>query len=88
MIKEYSFKYGDGVVSLPLEENQVISILDGNKTKTINNIKEELYSSLDNPISSDSLEIIASKVKSIVLVVSDMTRFWMRQDLIVPHIIS
>lgn len=88
MIKEYSFKYGDGVVSLLLEENQVISVLDGNKTKTISNIKEELYSSLDNPFCSDSLRIVAAKAKSIVLVVSDMTRFWMRQDLIVPHIVS
>ena len=74
-------------MSLPIEENQIISVIEGHETKPLDDIKSALYQSLDTPIESDSLETIASKAGKIAIIVSDMTRFWMRQDLIVPLII-
>ena len=88
MKKNYQFRYGSGTVSLPIEENQIISVIEGHETKPLDDIKTALYQSLDTPIESDSLEAIASKAGKIVIVVSDMTRFWMRQDLIVPLIVK
>ncbi len=87
MKKNYQFRYGSGTVSLPIEENQIISVIEGHETKPLDDIKSALYQSLDTPIESDSLETIASKAGKIAIIVSDMTRFWMRQDLIVPLII-
>ena len=88
MKKNYQFRYGSTTVSIPVEESQVISVIEGNTTEPLSDIKGALYSSLDYPIDSESLEKAASKASSIVIVVSDMTRFWMRQDIIVPHLVE
>ena len=87
MKKEYTFRYGSTSVTLPVEENQVIGVIEGNDVKPLEDIEGALVSALDNPIESKSLYDIASKASSIVLVISDMTRFWMRQDIIVPLIV-
>ena len=74
MKKNYQFRYGSGTVSLPIEENQIISVIEGHETKPLDDIKSALYKSLDTPIESDSLEAIASKAGKIVIVVSDRSR--------------
>ena len=88
MKKDFQFRYGSTTVTLPIEESQIIDVIEGHETKPLDDIKGALYSSLDNPIESAPLESIASKASKIVIVVSDMTRFWMRQDIIVPLIVG
>ena len=88
MKKNFQFRYGSTTVTLPIEDSQIIDVIEGHETKPLDDIKGALYSSLDNPIESASLESIASKASRIVIVVSDMTRFWMRQDIIVPLIVE
>lgn len=88
MKKDYSFRYGDRIITIPLEESQVLEVLYGNETKPIENIREELFSSLDSPVESKSLSALVREDYKIVIIISDMTRYWMRQDLIVPLLIS
>ena len=87
MKKNYQFRYGNTTVTLPIEENQVIGVIEGNETPVLDDIEGELYKVLDNPIESAPLSEVASKASSIALIVSDMTRFWMRQDIIVPLLV-
>lgn len=75
-------------MTIPVEEDQVIGVIEGNKTEPIDDIEKSLAESLDNPIGTESLEKVASAASSIVIVISDMTRFWMRQDLIVPLLVK
>ena len=88
MKKEYKFRYGNTTVSLPVEEDQVIGVIEGNEIEPIKDIREALLGALDAPIDSLPLSDVASKASSIVIVVSDMTRYWMRQDIIVPLIVE
>ena len=88
MKKEYKFRYGNTTVSLPVEENQVIGVIEGNEIEPIKDIRGALLGALDAPIDSLPLSDVASKASSIVIVVSDMTRYWMRQDLIVPLLVD
>ena len=88
MKKEYKFRYGNTAVSLPVEENQVIGVIEGNEIEPIKDIRGALLGALDAPIDSLPLSDVASKASSIVIVVSDMTRYWMRQDIIVPLIVE
>lgn len=87
MKKNYQFRYGNTTVTLPIEENQVIGVIEGNETPVLDDIEGELYKVLDNPIESVPLSEVASKASSIAIIVSDMTRFWMRQDIIVPLLV-
>ena len=87
MKKNYQFRYGNTTVTLPIEENQVIGVIEGNETPVLDDIEGELYKVLNNPIESAPLSEVASKASSIAIIVSDMTRFWMRQDIIVPLLV-
>ena len=88
MKKDYQFRYGSTAVTIPIDDDQVIGIIDGNTTKRLDDIKGALIDALDNPIESESLQAVASRASSIVIVISDMTRYWMRQDLIVPILVD
>ena len=87
MKKNYQFRYGNTTVTLPIEENQVIGVIEGNETPVLDDIEGELYKVLDNPIESAPLSEVASKASSIAIIVSDMTRFWMRQNIVVPLLV-
>ena len=88
MKKDYQFRYGSTAVTIPIEEDQVIGVIDGNSTKPLSDIDGALIEALDNPIESEPLQAVASRASSIVIVISDMTRYWMRQDLIVPLLVD
>lgn len=88
MKKDYQFRYGSTTVTIPVEEDQAIGVIDGNSTKPLSDIKGALIDALDNPIESEPLQAVASRASSIVIVISDMTRYWMRQDLIVPLLVD
>lgn len=87
-MKNYTFAYGKGAVTLPLDERGVIAELHGNDVPAIADIPAALAQSLDAPIDSAPLCARVHAGDKVALVVSDMSRFWMRQDLVVPHIID
>ena len=85
-MKEYSFAYGKGSVTLPLDERQVLGVLHGKAVLPLPDIKKALWESLDDPIDAAPLRTLAVPGQKIALVVSDITRLWMRQDLVIPHL--
>ncbi len=88
MTKDYVFKYGSSEVSLSLNSDQVISVIEGNSIKPLEDIGKALYESLDNPIDSAPLSTVARDAGKIVIIVSDMTRLWMRQDVLAPYLVE
>ena len=87
-MKTYDFAYGNGTVSVPLEEANILAELHGNTVEPIKNIKEALWASLNAPIDSAPLSKRIAPNGTVALVVSDMSRFWMRQDLVIPHLVN
>ena len=87
-MKEYKFRYGNTSVSIPVDESQVIGVIEGNNTTPLSNISGALMDAIDNPIDSAPLSEVAEKASSNAIIVSDMTRYWKRQDLIVPLIVD
>lgn len=87
-VKKYTFEYGKTKVELEIKSGTILGELSGNTKIELSDIKKELYSTFENPIESLPLKDLISKNEKITLVISDMTRFWMRQDLVIPHIIN
>lgn len=87
-MKTYRFAYGSGTVEFPLEEKNIIGELHGNVVEPISDIRKELWASLDAPIDSAPLCRRVTPGSTVALVVSDMSRFWMRQDLVVPLLVE
>ena len=71
--------------SLPEGEN--IQELHGNVTEPIQDIARALQDSLEHPIDQVPLKEYLNPSDQVTLIISDMSRFWMRQDLVVPHLI-
>ena len=87
-MKTYNFKYGHGSVSLSLNEADILAELHGTETPPISDIRSALFASLEQPIDSAPLRQRVRPGDRVALVISDMTRFWMRQDLVVPHLVD
>ncbi len=86
-MKEYSFPYGDTAVTMQLDETQILGVLEGHATPPIEDIPAALRKALDCPLDAQPLSLRLHGQEKICLVISDMSRFWMRQDLVIPHLV-
>ena len=86
-MKDYQFAYGKGSVTVPLDEDSVRAVLHGNEAPAMPDIRAGLLESLERPIGAKPLCEEVPAGASVALVVSDMSRFWMRQDLVIPHLV-
>ncbi|MCR4707770.1 MAG: nickel-dependent lactate racemase [Clostridiales bacterium] len=87
-MKDFTFRYGDDVVTLSLPEEQILAVLRGHDTPPIPDIPAALSEALSNPINKPALSEWIRPGESVCLVVSDLSRFWMRQDLVIPHLVN
>ena len=87
-MKTYEFGYGDGHIRFEIDDADVIGELKGNATEPIADIRQALFDSLDHPIGGPALSAFAEKGDQLAIIVSDRSRSWMRQDLVVPHLID
>lgn len=82
------FKYGESSVELTLPENGRLQILEGHTEPPITDIADALTTALENPVAQKPLAEYLHKGEPVTLIVSDMSRFWMRQDLVIPHLVN
>ena len=87
-MKEYTFAYGSGSVTIPLDENQVQAEVYGNNVPAVPDIRSAVRRSLDEPIGREPLRRCIKPEDKVALIISDMSRFWMRQDRVVPHLVD
>ena len=87
-MKDYQFAYGKGSVTVPLDERAVLAVLHGNESPAIQDIRTALFESLAHPIDAAALPQSIPVGAKVALVVSDISRFWMRQDLVIPHLVD
>lgn len=87
-MKNYSFKYGSGAVALSLPETAHIKVLKGEVQSAVDNIGTALFSALEQPIGGPALRAFLQPSDRVTLIISDMSRFWMRQDLVIPHLVK
>jgi len=87
-MRDYTLPYGDGTVTIPLDETQVLAELHGSRVEALDDIRAALRRSLERPIGIEPLRERVKPGDRVALVVSDMSRFWMRQDLVVPHLVD
>lgn len=87
-MKSYTFAYGDGTVEARLDESGILGVLQGNSVPGTADIRETLFHALEEPVDSAPLSALLTGKEKIALIVSDLSRFWMRQDLVIPHAVD
>lgn len=87
-MRQFTFRYGDGEVRATLDEQNILGVLKGNEVPPIADLPSALRRAVEQPIGSPALRDFARPGHSVCLVISDMSRFWMRQDRVIPPLLD
>ena len=87
-MRKYTFRYGDGTVEIPLDEKNVLGELHGNRVPAIEDIPTALDGALNAPVDAPAMKDWLCPGDRVCLIVSDMSRFWMRQDRVIPPLVD
>lgn len=82
-MEQIHLKYGAGSVDFTIEGAKSVAYLHENPMRVIEDIKKEfLYRVTDGVIGTKPLPELIESDDQVTVVISDMTRFWMRQDVL------
>lgn len=80
---EITMNYGETQVTLPLAGAKSVTLLEDNQIPPIEDLSEAFRSAVEEgAVQSAPLKDLISSQDLVTIVVSDLTRFWMRQDFI------
>lgn len=85
---KYSFKYGNEKLYAEIDDNDIIHTLVPKDTEFIKDIEAEVKKVLDNPIGTKPLKEIVNKGEKIAIIVSDITRAWIKTEQFLIHIVN
>ncbi|QNO15530.1 nickel-dependent lactate racemase [Alkalicella caledoniensis] len=85
---KYKFKYGRKDIDIVLPSKSIIQTLKPKNSTNINDIEGELIRVLENPVGSKPLKDIVKSGEKVVIVISDITRAWIKNHLFLIHIVN
>lgn len=82
-MKKIELKYGEGKVSIPVEGAKSVQYIYENQMNEITDIEKEfLHCINEGVIAGKPLKEQVTADDKVTIIISDMTRFWMRQDIL------
>lgn len=88
MNRQFTFKYGKGQVDFELPEQQILREMMGRSRKAPADILRTYVNALDHPLDSPPLRELVKPGERILISVSDITRGWQRNDLLLPTLLD
>lgn len=86
--KTFGFGYGNEVVQLALPEEQIIYEVEGRPVGAIEDVPGAVRTALRNPIGTDPLRQIVQTGETVAIVVSDITRAWIKANQFLPVLLD
>lgn len=86
--KTFSLKYGRKEVSIDIPEQALVHELTGWNRPACEDLPEAYRYALDHPIDAPPLKEIIKPDDKVVIIVSDITRAWQRNDLTLPILLD
>ena len=88
-MEQVHLKYGTSAVDFEIDGAKSVKYLYENKMRVIEDIKAEfLHCVTDGVIDTKPLKELIAPTDPVTIVISDMTRFWMRQDVICELVVK
>lgn len=84
----YRFKYGNKELEADIDQESIISTLTPKTTVAIKDLQQEVLRVLENPIGTKPLGEIVSAGENVIIVVSDVTRLWVKTNQFLWYIID
>ena len=88
MQKKIEFGFGKGVQTISLPVEQILYDIEGQAAEPIADMYAAVKEALANPIGTKPLKEIVKPGEKVCLVVSDITRGWIRNDLLLPPLLD
>lgn len=82
MTEQVELKYGKGTVTLYLSAAASVEVLRENPMPVIEDVNQALLDGLERPIGCAPLRELVAPGDKLTIILSDLTRFWMRQDIL------
>lgn len=86
MLHDFSLAYGDTFIPLSLAGN--VQTLDARPFPALGDISKAFLAAVENPVGSPKLKEMLSPGDEVTIIISDITRFWMRQDVLCPLLVN
>lgn len=88
-MEDIELKYGDGKVSINLDGASSVEFLTENEMPEITDLKAALLAAInEDVIDSAPLKDLIAPDDKVTIVISDITRFWMRQDKVLAILVE
>lgn len=87
-MQEMELAFGEGAVRLALPETKHMEVVEGNTAAGVQDIIRAVREALAQPIGVPPLNQIVGASDTVVIIVSDITRQWVRHDLFLPVLID
>ena len=81
-------KYGKGTVKLDLSGAESVKTLVENPMPVLEDVEAALLRGLEEPIDSPPLRELIAAGDKVTIIISDVTRFWMRQDVVCEALVK
>ncbi|MEI7463525.1 MAG: nickel-dependent lactate racemase [Candidatus Taylorbacteria bacterium] len=85
---KFVLKYGKTELSMQIPKEQVLCEIVGKEYPPVQNLEEEYRKALRHPIDSPPMREITRPGETVVITVSDITRAWQRNDLVLPILLD
>ncbi|MDD2994546.1 MAG: nickel-dependent lactate racemase, partial [Pygmaiobacter sp.] len=86
---ETRLKYGDGEVAVRLKGAKSVTLLNEKEMAPLNDLADAFLHAVESDcIGSPPLRDVISPADPVTIVISDITRFWMRQDRVVSLLVD
>lgn len=87
-MKDFDLKYGKSHFTTQLPEGNIIQVIEGKSYPGIDDIPAEVIRALDAPIDTPPLKEIVRPDHKVAIIVSDITRAWIKYPKILPAMID
>lgn len=87
-MKTFTLACGHGSQTVQIPEKQIVDVVEGKEYPSLQDIKQAILDVLDHPTASKPLREIVKAGETVCVVVSDITRAWIRYDLFLPVLLD
>lgn len=87
-MKNFNLKIGKTKMSIDIPASQLLHEIHGNDYPALSDLPKAIIEALENPIDSKPLRDIVTPGQKVMLVVSDITRVWLKPSQFLPTIVN
>lgn len=84
----FDLKYGKSTLGLDIPEDRLVTVIEGAPYTALDDVETAVRAALDNPIGTAPLNVVVNAGDTVCIVVSDITRAWLRYDLFLPTVVN